>query len=110
MSLRAQIIARVRAGERPTEIAHALNCGRPTVYDYIWKARLAGEQLPRFPRGRLVGTMTVSFPPHIRRALTQHAELRGMEPNELALLLLQCVIDAGLIDAVLDDRDEVDAA
>lgn len=109
MSLSGQIIARVRAGERPTDISRALNCARGTVYDYIWKARVAGEKLPQFPRGRQVGSMTVCIPPHLRRALAPFAEARACEPNDLAFRILECVVQAGLIDAVLDDIDPEDA-
>ncbi|SUZ33907.1 hypothetical protein ROE7235_03688 [Roseibaca ekhonensis] len=39
--------------------------------------------------------------------LLPHAHARGVAPRELATRLLATVIEAGLIDAVLDDRDEI---
>lgn len=110
MSLRQDIIARVLAGMRPCDIARELNCARATVYDYIWKARVGGDPIPHLPRGRQTGTMTISLSPHLCRALQPHADQRGIDVQELAILILQVLVQGTLVDAVLDDLDREDAA
>ena len=104
MSLQPEIVARALANQPPSDIAKALGCRRATVYDYIWKARASGVDIPYFRTGKPKGSMRVCLSPQVRAALLPHADRRGLDPQELALALLQCVIDAGLIDAVLDDQ------
>ncbi|MBF6560522.1 MAG: hypothetical protein IVW56_09545 [Candidatus Binataceae bacterium] len=46
---------------------------------------------------------TVLFAVDILEALGPHAAKRGMHPNHLARLIVETVVDEGMIDAVLDD-------
>ena len=110
MSLQQEIVARAVAGLKPAEIAKELNCARATVYDYIWKGRAAGLQIQRFRPGNPKGSMTIIVSPHLRHALQPHADRRGIAPQELAVSILKAVTDGQLVNAVLDDLDQEDAA
>ena len=105
MSLQQEIVARALAGMRPCDIVRELNCARGTVDDYIWKGRAAGMPIQRFRPGNPKGSMTIIVSPHLRHALQPHADQRGIDPQELAVLILQCITDGQLVDAVLDDLD-----
>jgi hypothetical protein len=48
---------------------------------------------------------TVRFPVEILDALGPHAARRGMNPNQLARLIVEQVLDDRLVDAVLDDAE-----
>ena len=106
MSLQADIVSRALAGMRPCDIVRDLGCARATVYGYIWKNRAAGVPIQRFRRGSPKGSMTIIVSPHLRHALQPYADARGIDPQELAVCILECVTDAKLIDDVLDDLDQ----
>ena len=110
MTLRQDIISRALAGMRPCEIVRELNCAQATVYDYIWKSRAAGVPIQPSRRGSPKGSMTIIVPPQLRHALLPHADQRGIDPQELAVLILKAVIGGQLVNAVLDDLDQEDAA
>lgn len=67
--------------------------GRPT------RALRPAEQMGR----------TILFPRDILDSLGPHAARRGIHPNSLARLIVETVVDEGLIDSVLDDLEELDA-
>lgn len=46
---------------------------------------------------------TVLFPVDVLAALGPHAARRNMHPNSLARLIVETVVDEGLVDSVLDD-------
>ena len=108
MSLQQEIVSRALAGMRPCDIVRELNCARGTVDDYIWKSRAAGVPIQRFRRGNPKGSMTIIVSPQLRHALQPHADKRHIAPQELAVLILQCITDGQLVDAVLDDLDAPD--
>ncbi len=49
---------------------------------------------------------TVLFPIDILDALSPHAAARGMRVNQLARLIVEMVVDEGMVTAVLDDAVE----
>lgn len=53
---------------------------------------------------------TVLFPVDILDRLAPHAARRGMHANRLARLIIETVIDDGLVDSVLDDLDDEESA
>lgn len=57
----------------------------------------------RTPRSSEELCRTVLFPIDVLDSLGPHAARRGMHPNALARLLVEQVVDAKLVDAVLDD-------
>lgn len=50
---------------------------------------------------------TVLFPRDILDQLGPHAARRGIHPNSLARLIVATVVDEGMIDAVLDDQEDL---
>ena len=50
---------------------------------------------------------TVLFPKDVLDALGPHAARRNMHANHLARLIVSTVVDENMIDAVLDDADEL---
>lgn len=50
---------------------------------------------------------TVLFPKDLLSALRPHAERRDMRPNDLARMIVETVLEEGILDAVLDDLLEV---
>lgn len=110
MSLETAIVSRAQAGMRPTDIARDLKCARHTVYCYLWKSRVDGLDIPNFKRGMKTGSLTVVFDPQIRASLLPHAARRGVEAGEIVTALITCALGSGLIDAILDDLDQEDAA
>ena len=104
MSACDEIIRRARAGERPGEIAIALNLAPNTVYCHLSRARRAGLDVPRYGGGIRAGvTMHVPVPPPLRVRLAAEAKARGQTSNDLAVRILSAVLEDGLTDAVLDD-------
>jgi hypothetical protein len=57
----------------------------------------------RAPRRAEELCRTVLFPVEVLDALGPHAARRGLHPNHLARLIVETVLDDGLVDAVLDD-------
>lgn len=60
----------------------------------------------RHKRPAEVNGRTVVFPIDILEALRPHAEKRNTTPNALARMIVDTVVDEGIIDAVLDDEDQ----
>lgn len=52
----------------------------------------------------------VILPPRLIDALRPHAEKRRVKPGYLAFRIVETVVAEGLVDSVLDDLDEVEAA
>ena len=68
----------------------------------------AGRQT-RAPRPAEQLGRTVLFPRDILDRLGPHAARRGIHPNSLARMIVETVVDDGLIDSVLDDLEHLDA-
>jgi hypothetical protein len=58
-------------------------------------------------RRRSQNCRTVVFPIDLLNALGPHAARRGVSANELARRVVEAALDDKLIDAVLDDADDV---
>lgn len=54
------------------------------------------------PTGRLV-----LVPVDVLNSMRRAAYRRGLTPNQLARRIVESVVDSGLIDAVLDDAEEI---
>jgi hypothetical protein len=63
----------------------------------------------RVPRPAEQMGRTILFPRDILDSLGPAAARRGIHPNSLARLIVETVLEEGLIDSVLDDLDELDA-
>lgn len=73
-----------------------------TALEYSAARSKARAKLPSEQQGR-----AVVFPVDVLSSLRRPALLRGVTPNELARRIVEAVVDDGLIDAVLDDREEI---
>lgn len=51
---------------------------------------------------------TVIFPVDVLDALGPHAARRNMHPNNLARLIVSTAVDEKMIDAILDDADDLE--
>lgn len=51
-----------------------------------------------------IGARTILFPADILHRLSLHAERRRVSANELARQIVETAVDAGLVDAILDDE------
>jgi transcriptional regulator len=51
---------------------------------------------------------TILFARDLLDRLGPHAARRGVHPNSLARLIVETVVDEGLVDSVLDDMDELE--
>ncbi|WP_353641358.1 hypothetical protein [Mesorhizobium sp. WSM2239] len=63
---------------------------------------------PRKPRPVEELCRTVLFPMDVLDMLGPHAARRNMHPNRLARLIVETVVDEKMIDAVLDDADDLE--
>jgi DNA-binding CsgD family transcriptional regulator len=99
-------------GVPPREIAVRLGCQPSTVYHYLWKARREGNFEGRFKTGTEGnrGTWSAQIPRELAETLRPMAEVRGMTLGDLARSVLSRVAEDNLVDAVLDDHDEEEAA
>lgn len=61
----------------------------------------------RTPRPHEEMCRTVLFPIDVLAALGPHAAKRGIHPNHLARLIVSTVIDENMVDAVLDDAEDL---
>lgn len=68
---------------------------------------IACDQGWRRPRRWSDLSRTVCVPSEITDALKPHAEKRGIHPNELMRLILAATVEGGIVDAVLDDAEEL---
>lgn len=99
MALRSQRlstrqIAEAIGIEPKTVLALELGSGRSTPI----RSSRASEQLGR----------TVVIPVDVLDALGPHAAIRCISTNHLARLIISTVVDEKMIDAVLDDVDDLD--
>lgn len=60
------------------------------------------QVLPASQHGR-----TVLFPIDVLDRLQPHAAKRGIHANHLARLIVETAVDEDMIDAILDDREEL---
>jgi len=62
--------------------------------------------MARTPRQAAIdkGRRTVVLPVELLERLDPHARRRGVHRNQLVRELVETALDAGLVDAVLDDR------
>jgi hypothetical protein len=104
-SAESRIIALAEQGMRPIVIAETVGRRPATVYHYLGLARKRGKAIPKFRTGSGWGggRFLVPVDPSMKDALAGAAAQRGIDPRELATLILNTVVHAGLIDAVLDD-------
>lgn len=86
------------AGCSTAEIAAQLGVKHATVTALEHSAGRRRQQRPAEAMGR-----TVLFAVDVLAALGPHAAKRNMHPNDLARLIVETVVDEGMIDAVLDD-------
>lgn len=107
----AEIVSRVVAGEKPLTLATEYGVSRSAIYQAIEAARLAGVAVPDFtdgrPRGERAPRASVRVGNKLQAALGQHAARRRIDIATLCRLILNAVADGGLVDAVLDDADEI---
>lgn len=102
----AAIIA-MRAERIPTdEIARRIGIEAKTVAALELSAGRARSR--RDPRPHEAICRTVLFPVDVLDALGPHAARRGIHPNRLARLIVETVVDENMIDAVMDDADDLE--
>lgn len=107
----SRIIELAEQGMRPMVISELVGLRPQTVYHYLGLARKRGKAIPKFRTGSGWGggRFLVPVDPSMKDALAGAAAKRGIDPRELATLILNTVVNSGLIDAVLDDREGGDA-
>ncbi|MER8762845.1 hypothetical protein [Mesorhizobium sp. M0968] len=97
------VLALRRQGVSTSEIAKRIGIKTTTVSALEHSAGRA----KRAPRPHEELCRTVLFPTEILDRLGPHAAKRNMHPNRLARLLVETIVDEGMIDAVLDDADDL---
>lgn len=102
----AAVLAMLGKGWSRAEIAEELNICLPTVSTLAFQAR-GQESSPR--RSDRIPVRTLQIPVGTLNALAPIAATRGMSANGLARLILETVVDARLVDAVLDDERQAEA-
>lgn len=115
---RARIVAMAKDGIRPAMIDRAMpSVGLANIYTAISTARKAGVNIPPFPAirmprdGRLPRSLSIEVAALKNRpALLAAAKCRGMTETRLVRRLLDVVLRDGMIDAILDDGVNSDAA
>jgi transposase len=85
------------------EIASQLGISLKNVDNLLRPSRGGPGRRPR-PAER--GGRTVVFPLDTLERLGPHAQRRGISANELARRIVESALDAGLVDAIMDDRDQ----
>ncbi len=90
-------------GSDTAEIARRLNIEAKTVFALEHSALRSKKRAarPAEQHGR-----TVLFPRDVLEKLGPHASRRGIHPNSLARMIVETVVDDGLVDSVLDDLDD----
>jgi hypothetical protein len=68
----------------------------------------AGRRRLRPKRPAEENGRTILFPLRLLDRLGPHAARRNMHPNSLARLIVETVVDEGLVDSVLDDLEAQD--
>ncbi|KEZ00118.1 hypothetical protein AI27_12685 [Sphingomonas sp. BHC-A] len=99
----AAVVALRAQGMNTSQIGNALGIANKTVV-----ALEIGSSRPRREPGHstMLGR-TVVIPTDVLDALGPHAARRCISVNALARLIVTTVIDDGMIDAVLDDGDQL---
>jgi len=96
-----------RQGRTTKEIAAQLGIASKTVtaleHSALRSKRRAAR--PAEEHGR-----TILFQVDVLDRLRPHAAKRGIHPNKLARLIVETVVDEGMIDAVLDDLEALENA
>ncbi len=72
---------------------------------YLSKARAAGVDIPKFRGGPRMGRAAKVIPADIAHALEPHAQERGLQVADLVRRLIEAIVEADLVDAVLDDAE-----
>ncbi len=101
-------VALAREGLRPADIAERVGCAPGTVHHYLSQARANGEDVPRFRGGPRMRRPVKGIPAHLARALEPHAGRRGLDVATLLKRLIEEIVKADLVDAVLDDAEWLD--
>lgn len=92
-------------GLTTTQIAKAIGIPEKTVTALeIGSSRPRAEPSPTEQLGR-----TIVLPIDVLNALGPHAARRAISTNHLARLIVSTVVDEGMIDAVLDDAEDIAA-
>ncbi len=99
----AAVVALRAAGLSTAAIAARLGIKHASVTAFEHSAGRRRPQRPSEAMGR-----TVLFPVDVLAALGPHAARRNMHPNCLARLIVETVVDEGIIDAVLDDGENLE--
>lgn len=105
---KAAVIAMTRAGFRQAEIV-ALFGGAVTeraVNSWLAEERAKDPSIPKFRAGRAQSKIWI--PRDTLAALEEAAARRNTSPNEIARRLLTAAVADNLVEAVLDDGDEVE--
>lgn len=89
------------------EIASRIGIEPKTVVALEVGASRPRRRRPHRPHEDMV--RTVLFPVDVLDQLGPHAAKRGIHPNHLARLIVSTVVDESMIDAVLDDADDLKA-
>lgn len=101
----AAVVAMRNEGRPTAEIAKAIGISSTVVAALEHSAgRAKGRR--RDPEALC---RTVLFPVDVLSALGPAAARRGMHPNHLGRLIVETVVDEDMIDAVLDDGQDVAA-
>lgn len=101
----AAVIGLRGKGLTTTQIAKAIGIPEKTVIALeIGSSRPRAEPNPTEQLGR-----TIVLPVDVLDALRPHAARRAISTNHLARLIVSTVVDEGMIDAVLDDSEEIAA-
>lgn len=90
-------------GMTTRQIASAIGIPDNTVI-----ALECGDRRPRPVRPDEERGRAILFPVDVLAALGPHAARRGIHPNSLARLIVSTAVDENMIDAILDDADELE--
>lgn len=98
----AAVLALRGKGKTTRQIATTIGIDIKTVAALECSAARTRKTRPAEQLGR-----TVLFPLDVLESLAPHAAKRCMHPNRLARLIVETVVDEAMIDAVLDDADDM---
>jgi len=112
---KAKIIAMAINEEPRTLIAKMAGCHTSSVFSVITRARRQGVNIPYLKSGPKLGSKfpsgtsspRVYTEKQVMAALAPHAKPRDLTTHELASKILKTVAENNLVDAVLDDAEEL---
>lgn len=109
MTAYTQVIELAKAGMRPSQIEPEVGIKRGTIYTYISNARSKGISIPRFSNAGIAHSTGTRFSlrKDISTRLKPQADRRNISVSALAHTLLETIANSDLVDAVLDDREEI---